>query len=191
MNKKLIVGIVFCIACANILAQKSNTPVFPDSLVKPRMRVIIDNDFGGDPDGLFELVQHLLSPSVEIRAIIGSHLKPGDGFDPSKETATHAKQKIEEVLSIMNLSGAYPVYQGSNSPLENDSTAQKSDAANAIIKEAMRDDTKLPLYVVCGAGLTDLASAYLLEPKIADRLTLIWIGVQEYPELTTPAPWYT
>ena len=82
MNKKLIVGIAFCIACVNILAQKNYKPVFPDSLVKPRMRVIIDNDFGGDPDGLFELVQHLLSPSVEIRGIIGSHLKPGDGWDP-------------------------------------------------------------------------------------------------------------
>jgi len=180
-----------CIAFANVFAQKKAAQIFDDSLAKPRMRVIIDNDFGGDPDGLFELVHHLLSPSVEIRGIIGSHLKPGDGFDPSKETATHARQKIEEVLSIMNLSGAYPVYQGSNFPLENDSTAQRSDAANAIIKEAMRNDTKLPLYVVCGAGLTDIASAYLLEPKIASRLTLIWIGGPEYPELATPPPNYT
>jgi len=191
MNKKLIVGIAFCIACVNILAQKNNTPVFADSLVKSRMRVIIDNDFGGDPDGLFELVHHLLSPSVEIRAIIGSHLRPGDGFDRSKETATHAKQKIEEVLGIMNMSGKYPVYQGSNDPLENDSIPQQSEAAKAIIKEAMRDDTKLPLYVVCGAGLTDLASAYLLEPKIASRLVLIWIGGPEYTDLAPPPPGYT
>jgi purine nucleosidase len=191
MHKKLIIGIVFCIACVNIFAQKNNTLVFPDSLVKPRMRVIIDNDFGGDPDGLFELVHHLLSPSVEIRAIIGSHLRPGDGFDRSKETATHAKQKIEEVLGIMNLSSKYPVYQGSNDPLENDSLPQQSEAAKAIIKEAMRDDTKLPLYVVCGAGLTDLASAYLLEPKIASRLTLIWIGGPEYTDLAPPPPGYT
>src|SRR5678815_3899580 len=175
----------------NVFAQKNAAHIFDDSLVKPRMRVIIDNDFGGDPDGLFELVHHLLSPSVEIRAIIGSHLRHGDGFDPSKETATHAKQKIEEVLSIMNMSNKYPVYQGSNSPLENDSTPQQSDAANAIIKEAMRDDTKLPLYVVCGAGLTDLASAYLSEPKIASRLTLIWIGGPEYTDLAPPPPGYT
>lgn len=155
------------------------------------MRIIIDNDFGGDPDGLFELVQHILSPSVEIRGIIGSHLRPGDGWDPSKETATHARQKIEELLSVMNLSGVYPVYQGSNFPLENDSTAQNSEAAKAIVKEAMRDDTKQPLYVVCGAGLTDIASAYLMEPAIADRLTLIWIGGPEYPDLATPPPGYT
>jgi len=191
MVKKLIAGIALCITCTNIFAQKNNTRVFPDSVVKPRMRVIIDNDFGGDPDGLFELVHHLLSPSVEIRAIIGSHLRPGDGFDRSTETAMHAKQKIEEVLGIMNMSGKYPVYQGSNNPLENDSVPQQSEAAKAIIKEAMRDDTNLPLYVVCGAGLTDLASAYLFEPKIASRLTLIWIGGPEYTDLAPPPPGYT
>jgi inosine-uridine nucleoside N-ribohydrolase len=152
--------------------------------------VIIDNDFGGDPDGQFQLVHHLLSPSVEIEGIIGSHLKPGDGFDPSKITATHAKQKIEEILSIMNLSKRFPVYEGSNNQLENKTTPQKSDAANAIVREAMRD-TKMPLYIVCGAGLTDLASAYLIEPKIASRLTLIWIGGPEYTDLAQPPPGYT
>lgn len=191
MKKLIILNLLAVLVSIDLTAQKNASTLFPDSLVKPRMRIIIDNDFGGDPDGLFQLVQHLLSPTVEIRGIIGSHLKPGDGWDPSKETATHAKQKAEELLGIMHLEKAYAVYQGANFPLENDSTAQRSDAANAIIKEAMRDDTKLPLYVVCGAGLTDIASAYLLEPKIADRLTLIWIGGPEYPELATPPPGYT
>lgn len=192
MTKQVIsILLLIVIICTTSFAQKNAAQIFPDSVVKPRMRIIIDNDFGGDPDGLFELVQHLLSPSVEIRVIIGSHLKPGDGFDHSKESATHAKQKIEEVLSIMNLTNKYPVYEGSNTPLENDSTAQKSEAASAIIKEAMRDDTKQPLYVVCGAGLTDLASAYLIQPKIANRLTLIWIGGPEYADLALPPPNYT
>lgn len=191
MNKRLLFASLLLIGtCLESFAQKP-VSLFADSLVKPRMRIIIDNDFGGDPDGLFELVHHLLSPSVEIRGIIGSHLKTGDGFDPSKETAANAKKKIEEVLNIMNLGKTFPVYRGSNNALENDSTAQPSDAATAIIKEAMREDTKQPLYVVCGAGLTDIASAYLQEPKIAGRLTLIWIGGPEYAELATPPPGYT
>src|SRR5690349_17622492 len=112
--KKISLSFIFlCLGSAILFAQKDPSKIFTDSVVKPRMRVIIDNDFGGDPDGLFQLVHHLLSPSVEIRGIIGSHLRPGDGFDPSKETATHAKQKIDEVLSIMNLNNKYPVYQGS------------------------------------------------------------------------------
>jgi inosine-uridine nucleoside N-ribohydrolase len=155
------------------------------------MRILIDNDFGGDPDGLFQLVHHVLSPSVEIRGIIGSHLKPGDFFDKSNVTAGNAKKKIEEVLAVMDLGKNLSIYQGSNFALENDSTPQKSDAANAIVKEAMRSDTKLPLYIVCGAGLTDLASALLMEPEIANRLTLIWIGGPEYADIALPPPGYT
>src|SRR6478609_239131 len=193
MRKCYFIILALLLLSINLFAQKDqkNVSIFADDVVKPRMRVIIDNDFGGDPDGLFQLVHHLLSPSVEISAIIGSHLKPGDGFDRSKETATNAKKKIEHVLGLLNLNKTFPVFQGSNLGLENEDTPQPSDAANAIIKEAMRDDTKLPLYIVCGAGLTDLASAFLLEPKIASRLTLIWIGGPEYAELASPPPGYT
>jgi hypothetical protein len=51
----------------------------------------------------------------------------------------------------------------------------------------MRDDDR-PLYVACGAGLTELASAWLLEPRIAERLTLVWIGGLEDPALAVPPP---
>ncbi len=169
---------------------KANSIINEDE-VKPRMRIIIDNDFSGDPDGLFELVHHLLSPSVEIRGIIGSHLKRGDGFDPSNVSAANATNKIQEVLKILSLKKSFAVYQGSNDQLKDNKTPQTSDAANAIIKEAMRDDTKLPLYILCGAGLTDLASALLLKPEIAKRLTLVWIGGPEYTDISLPPPGYS
>lgn len=35
--------------------------------LSPRMRVVIDNDYSGDPDGLLQLLHHALSPSVDIR----------------------------------------------------------------------------------------------------------------------------
>src|SRR6516162_5594390 len=126
MNGKIFFLLAFIFFLRiDLSAQQKRGTLFPDSLVKPRMRVMIDNDFGGDPDGLFALVHHLLSPSVEIRGIIGSHLKPGDFWDPSKETATHAKNKISEVLRIMNLDKTYAAYQGSNFPLENINTPQQ------------------------------------------------------------------
>ncbi|RZK62879.1 MAG: nucleoside hydrolase, partial [Hymenobacter sp.] len=48
-----------------------------------------------------------------------------------------------------------------------------------------------PLYVLCGAGLTEIASAALTDPRIADHLTLVWIGGPEYPDLALPPPHYT
>ncbi|WP_338868797.1 nucleoside hydrolase [Spirosoma sp. SC4-14] len=159
--------------------------------ITPRMRVIVDNDFSGDPDGLFQLAHLLMSPSVDIRAIIGSHLKVGDGFDPSKTQADNAAKKAREVLQIMNSTSNIPVFAGSNTAMANDSTPAKNEAVNFIIQEALRTDTKLPLYVVCGAGLTEIASAVLTNPQIAGKLTLIWIGGPEYSGLALPPPGYS
>ncbi|MDQ3290144.1 MAG: nucleoside hydrolase, partial [Bacteroidota bacterium] len=152
------------------------------------MRVIVDNDFSGDPDGLFQLAHLLLSPSVETRAIIGSHLKVGDGFDPSKTQAQNAVNQAKELMKVMGIKSNIPVLAGSNTAMPNDSTPVKSEAVNLIIKEALRTDTKLPLYLLCGAGLTEIASAVLTNPQIADKLTLVWIGGPEYPDLAYPPP---
>ena len=55
----------------DMLAASSSVVSGLDSrLIQPRMRVIIDNDFSGDPDDLFALVHHVLLPSVEIPLII-------------------------------------------------------------------------------------------------------------------------
>lgn len=153
--------------------------------VSRRMRVIIDNDFGGDPDGLFQLAHHLLSPSVEVRAIIGSHHHPG-GFYGKPGTAAHAVEMAGKLLETLHLKGRIPVIAGASQPMTDPTTPVNTEAAAFIVREAMRDDVKTPLYLVCGAGLTDTASAWLKEPAISRKLTLIWIGGPEYPG--TPAP---
>ncbi|QMU29715.1 nucleoside hydrolase [Adhaeribacter radiodurans] len=165
--------------------------IIGSSTVAPRMRVIVDNDFSGDPDGLFQLAHLLLSPSVETRAIIGSHLKVGDGFDPSQTQAQNAANQAKELLKIMGIKSNIPVIPGSNTAMPNDSTPVKSEAVNFIIKEALRTDTKLPLYLLCGAGLTEIASAVLTNPQIAGKITLVWIGGPEYPDLAYPPPNYS
>jgi inosine-uridine nucleoside N-ribohydrolase len=149
----------------------------------PRYRVISDNDYSGDPDGLFQLVHLLLSPSVDLRVVIGSHLAVGDPFDASTQQAANAVAHVQTVLQLMRMSGSVAVAQGSNVALTDATTPQRSDAAKAIVAEAMRTDATLPLFVTLGGGLTELASAYLIEPRIAERLTAVWIGGPEYPEL--------
>jgi purine nucleosidase len=185
--KTLTLGllVIILLAGSNISAQ--NILMLPNDTIRPRIRVIVDNDFGGDPDGLFQLVHQILSPSAEIRGIIGSHIKPG-GFFGASETAASACDTVKELLKAMNLSGIFPVYKGANSGLLDPKSPIVSDGVKLIIKEALREDTKLPLFLVCGAGLTDIASAYLIEPKIAKHLTLIWIGGPEYSDIALPPP---
>lgn len=156
-------------------------------VIVPRARVIIDNDFGGDADGLFQLAQHLLSPSVEVRGVIGSHQYDW-GFYGYPGSAEHACEVAGELLKVLGPAGKVKLLRGAEGRLTDMSTPIESEAAKFIVAEAMRDDTKLPLYVVCGAGLTDLASAYLMEPKIGKRVRLVWIGGPEYDGFGIPTP---
>ena len=144
-----------------------------------RIRVISDNDYSGDPDGLWQLSHLLLSPDVDVRLVIGSHLREGDPFDPSGRSADNAAQKARDIAGVCGRDDVR-IVAGSNNPLPWDGTAVRTDAVAAIVEEAMRDDPR-PLYVTCGGGLTEIASAWLAEPRIAQRLTLVWIGGEEYP----------
>lgn len=147
---------------------------------QPRMRVIVDNDFGGDPDGLFQLAQQVLSPSAEVKAIIGSHHY--DDFFGNPGTSAFACQMTKELLSVMGCD-SLSVYAGAEGKLADVKMPLDSEGARAIINEALRNDPR-PLYILCGAGLTNIASAYLLEPRIAERITaVVWIGGPEYADL--------
>ncbi|MEZ0448315.1 nucleoside hydrolase [Cellulomonas sp. ICMP 17802] len=152
-----------------------------------RLRVISDNDYSGDPDGLVQLAHLLLSPSVDVRAVIGSHLRAGDPFDPSTTTATKAKAAADVVVDLLGLTDRVTVLEGSNDALADRHTPIRSAGAEAIVAEAMRDSDQ-PLYVTLGAGLTELASAFLLEPRIAERLTAVWIGGPEHDGLAVAPP---
>jgi inosine-uridine nucleoside N-ribohydrolase len=86
----------------------------------------------------------------------------------------------------MGLESTELLLKGAALPLASRDVPHDTEAARAIVAEAMRDDTDLPLFFVAGGGLTDLASAYLLEPRIASRMTLVWIGGLEHDGLATP-----
>lgn len=156
------------------------------------MRVIIDNDFCGDIDGVFQLVHQLLSPTAEVRGIIGSHLTGWPGYndgDPAiRNSMNRSCEKAREVLGVMGLQEKYKVVRGAPQGLADCHIPQDSEGARLIVEEAMRTDTELPLYVVCGAGLTNIASAWLLNPAISSRLIVIWIGGQEYEGMAVPPP---
>ena len=153
---------------------------FTMTMAQPRMRVIVDNDFGGDPDGLFLLAHQVLSPSAELRAIVGSHHY--DEFFGNPGTSAFACQMAKELLGVMHCD-TLKVYAGAEGKMTDVTKPLDSEGAQAIIREAMRDDQR-PLYVLCGAGLTNIASAYLLEPRIAERIAaVVWIGGPEYADL--------
>ncbi|MBM6992591.1 MAG: nucleoside hydrolase [Prevotella sp.] len=158
------------------------------SLAGNRTQVIIDNDFAGDPDGLYALAQLLRSPSVDVRAIIGSHLHEVENWvHKGRPSAQESVDEVRKLMQVMGTGTDIPVVRGSEKALADTLTPIASDGARRIVDEAMAHDKGNPLYVLCGGGLTEMASAWLLQPDIARRIILIWIGGDEYPGVI-PAP---
>lgn len=140
----------------------------------PRSRMVMVNDLAGDVDGLFALVHALISPSVEVRAVVAS----GDG-EHQGQVAKGVKVGTEALAAV----GREGLHVLAGAPLRMTEADRPVDSpgARAIIAEALRSDSNLPLFVGVGGGLTEIASAILLEPSIADHMTLVWIGGAPYP----------
>lgn len=151
----------------------------------PQSRIIIDNDFAGDPDGAIQLVHHLLSTTVQIRAVIASHLGAGPSGGADRDGSAEAVAVVHDLFRQMGLTSTDIIAQGAAHALSDPRRPVASAAIDVIIAEALRDDEK-PLYYVAGGGLTDLASAILTRPEIAGRLTLVWIGGPEHPGIAPP-----
>jgi hypothetical protein len=111
--------------------------------------------------------------------VIGSHLPPGGALNREGMSAALAAKAAGEVAALCGRD-AVPILAGSEVGLPSRGRPIVTEAARAIVAEAMREDSQLPLFVTCGGGLTEIASAWLLEPRIAKRMTVVWIGGAEH-----------
>lgn len=165
------------------LAAGTRLSAAPPRLIpqKPGARVIVDNDFSGDPDGLVALAHQLLAPRSHVVLVTTSFLSsefkvPGkiDG-----QTARQGYDMAVELIRRLKLPHPVPVIAGAEGPSA--PTREPGVAAQAIVAEAMRDHP-LPLIFTCGGPITNLAEALRLEPRIASRMQVIWIGGGGYPD---------
>lgn len=184
-RRRMLVGAAGVIAagCLGLESAAARNDVAPLSLTKPfaplagpRSRVLYVNDLSGDPDGFFATVHQILSPAGELRGMIGT-----DGGGKG-ETAVRSTALLNEIVRLMDRQGQIKVYEGAANRIPQLGTPVRSAATQAIIDEAMRTDAKLPLFIAAGGGLTEVASAVMIEPRIADRFTLVWIGGDALPD---------
>jgi len=142
---------------------------------RSRRRVVLDTDTYNEVDDQFALAHLLLSPEeVEIEAVYAAPFfndrasSPADGMEKSYD-------EITRVIDLVD-GPRPPVFRGSTSYLPGAAVPVKSAAASDLVERAMAMKEGERLYIAGIAAATNLASALLLEPKIAERITLIWLG---------------
>lgn len=141
-----------------------------------QVRLITDTDAKNEADDQFAVVQALLSPKMDNVGLIAAHF----GIDRVADAMEASYHELETILDKMHFQKEGLLYHGAPHALPNKTTPVVSEGVELIVREAMKDDPRR-LFVIFLGPLTDLASAYLMEPRIANRLTAIWIGGGVYP----------
>lgn len=139
--------------------------------------VVLDTDTFNEIDDQYALAYILNSDEkLRVKAIYAAPFVnaksagPQDGMEKS----------YEEILNILTLMGRDDVkekaFRGSKEFLADEQSPVVSPAAEDLAARAMEYTPEKPLYVVAIAAITNIASAILLNPRIVDRIVLVWLG---------------
>src|SRR5258707_6640829 len=151
-------------------------PIFIPDPAK-RVRVILNTDAKNEADDQYAIVHPILTPLFDLHGIIPAHF--GDRRGPGSLKASH--DEVLKLLELMELQGQVPVFPGAAKALPDEKTPAPSEGSALIIREALKDDPR-PLHVAFLGPLTDMASALLEEPAIAERnVRVVWIGGDKWP----------
>lgn len=141
-----------------------------------QVRLIMDSDAKNEADDQFALVHGLLSPKFDVVGMVAAHF--GERVSDSME---QSYREMECILDKMDFPKEGLVYRGCQHSLDITGKPEESEGVRLIINEAMKADDR-PLYIALMGPLTDIASAYLIEPRIAGRIKVVWIGGGPYPD---------
>lgn len=144
---------------------------------KGSIDVVIDTDTFNEVDDQFALTYLLASgDKLKLKAIYAAPFfnhhseSPKDGMEKSYE-------EICRLLTLVHREDLIAfTFKGSDQYLPNETTPVSSAAAEHLAELAMNYSEEKPLYIVAIGAITNVASALLLRPEIADRIVVVWLG---------------
>lgn len=144
---------------------------------KKMIDVVIDTDAYNEIDDQFAIA-YLLKNSDRLNTVA---LYAAPFFNSRSISAEDGMVKsFFELKKIVELSSRgdllNKIFKGSTNYLPDENTPVFSAAANDLASRALAYTPENPLYVVAIGAITNVASAVLMNPEIADRIKLVWLG---------------
>ena len=142
-----------------------------------KLNVIIDADAKNEIDDQWALALALLSPErFNVIGIVGATFAWG-----GPQSIKMSCDEIDTVLHLMNLTDQIPVYEGSH-PMRYKYEPTESPGVDFIIEKAMEASKDDPLWIIGLGAATNIASAFLKEPRIAERIIVLWHLRTKWPD---------
>lgn len=158
------------------MAKLNRCPARPTGLID----VILDTDAYNEIDDQFAIAYLLRAPEkCRIRAFCAAP------FFNSRSTGDvdgmeRSYQELKKILKLAKAEEYIPLtYRGSGF-LKDEKTPIESNAAKKIVEIAQEYTSEKPLYVVAIGAITNVASALLLDPSIAEKIVIVWLGGHAY-----------
>lgn len=140
-------------------------------------RVWLDADTANEIDDLYALTRALTAPGLTITGLSSTQWKSSPLAEDNTLEASHLLN--EALLGLLGKTGI-PAHRGSLVPVYwwGRDRAAYSGAAYHLMLEARRTPPGEKLTVVALGALTNVASALLMDPAMAERLRLYWLGAE-------------
>jgi inosine-uridine nucleoside N-ribohydrolase len=145
-----------------------------------KLKILIDSDANNELDDQHALAYAFLNSDVfEVVGVTVNNTRNGDGIQGQYDEALR-------VIRLFNLENKVPLFKGAEkSYVEiireiDQPTFDGSDAVNFIIEKALQADVEKLVLVPVGK-LTNIALAIKKEPRIIDKVRVVWLGAN-YPD---------
>ncbi|MGI6563017.1 MAG: nucleoside hydrolase [Clostridia bacterium] len=148
-----------------------------------KLDMVLDTDTYNEIDDQFAVCYALCAEDkLNVKAIYAAPFfnsmstGPKDGMEKSYE-------EILKLLNSMGRSHENFVFKGSDRYLENRNTPCDNPAVRDLIEKALAQPEDRPLYVATIGAITNIASAILIEPRIIEKIVVVWLGghTHSYP----------
>lgn len=146
------------------------------NLLPPTDRVdaILDTDAYNEIDDQFA-ISYFLKKKEHIHAL--ALLAAPFSNCRAKTPAEGMELSYQEILKLQDLMGEQvPTYRGSTDYLPDEKTAVDSEAARKLVEFSKNYSAQTPLYVVSIGAITNIASALIMDPSMAERVVIVWLG---------------
>lgn len=136
--------------------------------------LVLDTDAYNEIDDQFAISYALKAKErIRLKALYAAPFwnarstGPKDGMEKS----------YDEICKLLTLAKEdVPVFKGSESYLPGEKEAVISPAAQDLAARAAQYTSEKPLYVATIGAITNVASALLIDPSIAEKIVVVWLG---------------
>ena len=144
--------------------------------------LVIDTDAYNEIDDQFAIAYALRNPEkLHVQALYAAPFLNHRSVS-AEDGMVKSEAEIHRLLALMGEDR--PVFSGSRTYLPDEKSPVISPAAEDLARRAMAYSPEKPLYVAALGAITNVASALLLQPAIADRVVIVWLGghALEWPD---------